>query len=189
MVVDYVLGNDFEAGLIDLIRLIAEDELLVIVGFLHGSLHRRDLGVSFLDRRDNVLLLVGVVCTCIGDIQVEELGERNGFGVGGSAGMACHGIVNECHRRFKAYRVFTNVGALISHDILVEGWEIAAVLRFEVPSVMAKTGEYLCGIGGVQTLGFIDLHSRHDGENADVIIDLHRNVIACLVLTEKRIPK
>ena len=59
MVVDYVLGNDFEAGLIYLIRLIAEDELLVIVGFLHGSLHRRDLGVSFLDRRDNVLLLVG----------------------------------------------------------------------------------------------------------------------------------
>ena len=35
MVVDHVLGNDFEAGLIYLIRLIAEDELLVIVGFLH----------------------------------------------------------------------------------------------------------------------------------------------------------
>ena len=50
MVVDHVLGNDFEAGLIDLVCLIAEDELLIIRGFLHGSLHRRDLGVSLLDR-------------------------------------------------------------------------------------------------------------------------------------------
>ena len=73
MVARHVLGNDFEAGLIYLIRLIAEDELLVIVGFLHGSLHRRDLGVSFLDRFDDILLLVGIVCACIGGIQFEEI--------------------------------------------------------------------------------------------------------------------
>jgi len=46
MVVDHVLGDDFEAGLIDFVCLTAEDELLVIIRVLHGSLHRRDLGVS-----------------------------------------------------------------------------------------------------------------------------------------------
>ena len=55
MVVRHILGNDFEAGLIDLIRLIAEDELFVIVGILHGSLHRRDLGMSLLDRLYDIL--------------------------------------------------------------------------------------------------------------------------------------
>ena len=73
MVVDHVLGDDFEAGLVDLVCLIAEDELLVIVGILHGSLHRRDLGVSLLDRLDNILLLVGIVCACIACIKFEEI--------------------------------------------------------------------------------------------------------------------
>lgn len=48
--------------------LIAEDELLVIVGVLHGCLHRRDLGVSLLDRFDNILLLVGIVSACVSGI-------------------------------------------------------------------------------------------------------------------------
>ena len=73
MIVRHVLGDDFEAGLIDLVCLIAEDELLIIRGFLHGSLHRRDLGVRFLDRLDNILLLVGIVCACIACIKLKEI--------------------------------------------------------------------------------------------------------------------
>ena len=138
MVVDHVLGDDFEAGLIDLVCLIAEDELLVIVGILHGSLHRRDLGVSLLDRFDDILLLVGIVCACVGRIQLEELGQRNVFGVGCSAGEGGYRIVNECHGCFELCGVLANIGALISHDKLVEGREITAVLLFEVLTVMAQ---------------------------------------------------
>ena len=73
MVVHHVLRYLFKALGIDLVCLIAEDELLVIVGILHGSLHRRYLGVSFRDRFDNVLLLVGIVRSCIGCIKLKEI--------------------------------------------------------------------------------------------------------------------
>ena len=37
----------------------------------------------------------------------------------------------------EAFSIILNYAAPISNDILIEGREIAAVLRFEVPSVMA----------------------------------------------------
>ena len=73
MVVRHVLGNCLEAGLLYLVCLIAEDEFLVFVCILHGSLHRCDLGVSLRDRFDNVLLFVGIICACVSCVKLEEV--------------------------------------------------------------------------------------------------------------------
>ena len=94
--------------------------------------------MSFFNRLNDILLLVGIVCSCIGCIKIEELGERNGLGVSCSAGEGIHRIVNERHRCIKVSVVFANVGAFISHDILVEGRQISTVVLLIVLTVMAQ---------------------------------------------------
>ena len=98
-----------------------------------------------------------------------------------------HRVVNESHGRFKVSAVLTNVGRFISHDILVEGRQIAAVIPLIVLAVMAQAGEHLGGVGRVRTLCLVDLHARQYGEDTDVVIDIHRVMVA--LLGEEPIPE
>ena len=77
--------------------------------------------------------------------------------------------------------VLTRIGAFIAHDIFVEGRQIAAVIFLVILAVMAQAGEHLARIDGIQALGFVDLHSRQHRENADVVINIHRMMLALIL--------
>ena len=184
MVVCNIPRDRFEAGLVDLVCLLAEDHLLVIRGIFHSRLHRRNLCVRVLDRFYDILLFVRIVLTCVRGIKIEQLGHGKRPCVGCSAGKGIRRIVNESHRRFKVSVVLTRIGAFIAHDIFVEGGQIAAVIFLVILAVMAQAGEHLARIDGVQALCLVDLHSRQHRENADVVINIHRMMLALLLAKE-----
>ena len=188
MVVCNIPRDRFEAGLVDLVCLLAEDLLLVIRGIFHSRLHRRDLCVRVLDRFYDILLFVRIVLTCVCGIKLKQLGHGKCPCVGCSAGKGIRRIVNESHRRFKVSVVLAHIGAFIAHDIFVEGRQIAAVIFLVILAVMAQAGEHLARIDGVQALRLVDLHSRQYRENADVVINIHRMMLA-LLLGEEPIPQ
>ena len=149
MVVCNIPRDRFEAGLIDLVCLLAEDHLLVIRGIFHSRLHRRDLCVRVLNRFYDILLFVRIVLTCVRGIKIEQLGHGKRLCVGRSAGKGIHHIVNESHRRFKVSVVLACIGAFIAHDIFVEGRQIPTVIFLVILAVMAQAGEHLARINGV----------------------------------------
>ena len=128
MVVCNIPRDRFEAGLVDLVCLLAEDHLLVIRGILHSRLHRRDLCVRVLDRFYDILLFVRIVLTCVRGIKIEQLGHGKRPCVGCSAGKGTRRIVNKSHRRFKVSVVLTCIGTFITHDIFVKGRQIPTVI-------------------------------------------------------------
>ena len=156
MIVCNIPRDRFEAGLVDLVCLLAEDHLLVIRGIFHSRLHRRDLCVRVLDRFYDILLFVRIVLTSVREIKLKQLGHGKCPCVGCSAGKGIRRIMNERHRRFKVSVVLTRIGAFIAHDIFVEGRQIATVIFLVILAVMAQAGEHLARIDGVQTLRLVD---------------------------------
>ena len=184
MIVCNIPRDRFEAGLVDLVCLLTEDYLLVIRGIFHSRLHRRDLCVRVLDRFYDILLFVCIVLTCVRGIKLKQLGHGKCPCVGCSAGKGIRCIVNESHRRFKVSVVLARIGAFIAHDIFVEGRQIPTVIFLVILAVMAQAGEYLARIDGVQALRLVDFHSRQHRENADVVINIHRMMLALLLAKE-----
>ena len=84
--------------------------------------------------------------------------------------------------------VLARIGAFIAYDIFVKGRQITAVIFLVILAVMAQAGEHLAGIDGVQALCLVDLHSRQYRENADVVINIHRMMLA-LLLGEEPVPQ
>ena len=141
-----------------------------------------------LDRFYDILLFVRIVLTCVRGIKIEQPGHGKCPCVGCSAGKGIRRIMNESHRRFKVSVVLTRIGAFITHDIFVEGRQIAAVIFLVILAVMAQAGEHLARIDGVQALCLVDLHSGQYRENADVVINIHRMILA-LLLGEEPVPQ
>ena len=181
VVVCNIPRDRFEAGLVDLVCLLAEDHLFVIRGIFHSRLHRRDLCVRVLNRFYDILLFVRIVLTCVRGIKLKQLGHGKRPCVGCSAGKGIRRIMNESHGRFKVSVVLARIGAFIAHDIFIEGRQIAAVIFLVILAVMAQAGEHLARIDGVQTLCLVNLHSGQHRENADVVINIHRMMLALLL--------
>jgi len=71
--------------------------------------------------------------------------------------------------------------------MLVERRKIAAVFLFEILTVVTEPCKHLGGIHCVQSFRLVDLHARQYGEDADVVIDIHRVMFA--PLGEESIPQ
>ena len=141
-----------------------------------------------LDRFYDILLFVRIVLTCVCGIKLKQLGHGKCPCVGCSAGKGIRRIVNESHRRFKVSVVLTRIGAFIANDIFVKGRQITAVIFLVILAVVAEPCQHLAGIDGVQALCLVDLHSRQHCENADVVINIHRMMLA-LLLGEEPVPQ
>ena len=160
MVVDDIFRNRLEAIQINIVGLTAEDQLLVILGILHSRLHGGDLGMSRLDRRNDILLLVGIVGACILLVKLEQVGDQDPFGIVGSARIVIHVIVNELHRGFQRCPVLTDIRRFITYDILIKCREILTVGSLEILSIVAKPRQHLRRINDTRQLCRLALVKR-----------------------------